>query len=1156
MKILMNDYTPKQINKNDIVVDCYYDRHQKLYAICLKDINTGDYISDYEYAIDKKEAQFIKGLMEKDPKNWLYDSYELLESLNEDNNYGYHAGDLGKSEQRERQTGGRGTGHFGTGTYFVGNPDKIKGYNDYQYGKGEAPHHIVDFSSYNLYKPSNNFYGYKLHDTLKELNNGYKYYSKYGNDYEWFMSKNLTASDSGNFEVRDIPEIVSHLNNLLSYNLIELPKDIDWNTIEDEYEKEDDRIYDELKDKYKDENGHTNYSKLFDAVEDELDKNPKFKEKNEIVGEIRRGIESELRSSDLDNYKRFKKLQDRLNDALEHRHSKEEITNALNEVNKHLDDKTGDSLSTIFMKALGYDGVDVRHLNKDSDGWAGLDNTTYGSVIYDVKPETIVEDMLVEMPKFANLKKLPNNEWLYKEKVKIGYNSVGKYYFVIEPDNLNWMYSSTLNDLLKSIKRELNEHLGSNVKLNEKAKKYKYFALSDYDSSYYKTKAEALKDLVNFGKDVEVRLYTLKNVDDIDELTSEDELGHYINGKLIKEGLTEDLKEITYDKDESGRDIFYNYSFDGNKVIVSPYRINPKGDYSHRTWDTDQRLKPNQQKEYLDYLIKWDEDKLNTLIKKREKEYDEPISKLKQEIENAKRVRDSYSKINESLDTFTFPNLRQAIDYYWKDRNANVEKVSIQQLVDDNNLLDDDDLQSYHQRQWDNKKAKEFSIDKGKVNSMRLSEVPYAVRHKDGKLELGDGRHRTRALYNDGYKFVEIPVLTEQKGFNHKNDTTTINEEKTQNSGNFNIQNVFHGGPHTTLHPNFKSTLWFSEDFDYALDFGENIFICNLSIKNMLDIGNTDGYIRGLIPTQFNLDFTNLAHKLNLEPKDLLKIDRDAKNIYTIVRTKEFKDLCVKNGYDGIKTIEEGNVCYGVFDISQVEIVDTDFEEELTEALSVPTDKFKGLINDCVYTLEKNGFKLPLRNDKHNLKFKLMDSGSNLGFAYYPKSSHNGDFLITLSKYLENMEDEQIKSVIYHELGHILTYMDELNNGYIYIDENGDTKLSGDTNSERKANRKKLSHHGPKWQSIMKQISDITGQSYQRLASAEDSQAFKDATKEKYLYNFKCPNCGTTFGYMKKTDFVKNYNKLDKDGNPYWWCRDCRIKTGKKIPFVKTEDSK
>ena len=36
-----------------------------------------------------------------------------------------------------------------------------------------------------------------------------------------------------------------------------------------------------------------------------------------------------------------------------------------------------DSLSTIFMKELGYNGIDVRNLE-------GLDNTGYGSVIYDI----------------------------------------------------------------------------------------------------------------------------------------------------------------------------------------------------------------------------------------------------------------------------------------------------------------------------------------------------------------------------------------------------------------------------------------------------------------------------------------------------------------------------------------------------------------------------------------------------------------------------------------------------------------------------------------------------------------------------------------------------------------------------------------------------
>ena len=42
------------------------------------------------------------------------------------------------------------------------------------------------------------------------------------------------------------------------------------------------------------------------------------------------------------------------------------------------------------MKSLGYEGIDVTHLNKsDANTWtSGLDNFTYGSVIYDLKPGT------------------------------------------------------------------------------------------------------------------------------------------------------------------------------------------------------------------------------------------------------------------------------------------------------------------------------------------------------------------------------------------------------------------------------------------------------------------------------------------------------------------------------------------------------------------------------------------------------------------------------------------------------------------------------------------------------------------------------------------------------------------------------------------------
>ena len=40
------------------------------------------------------------------------------------------------------------------------------------------------------------------------------------------------------------------------------------------------------------------------------------------------------------------------------------------------------------MKALGYDGVDVTHLGKEGQGLSGLDNFSYGTVIYDLKPST------------------------------------------------------------------------------------------------------------------------------------------------------------------------------------------------------------------------------------------------------------------------------------------------------------------------------------------------------------------------------------------------------------------------------------------------------------------------------------------------------------------------------------------------------------------------------------------------------------------------------------------------------------------------------------------------------------------------------------------------------------------------------------------------
>jgi hypothetical protein len=91
---------------------------------------------------------------------------DIRYSLREAKGVGYHAGDLGYGRDTTlgRMSGGRGTGHFGTGVYFVGSPDKIK-------GRDERPVKEVDLSGYKLYRPDDKESARQLHDALREVNN-------------------------------------------------------------------------------------------------------------------------------------------------------------------------------------------------------------------------------------------------------------------------------------------------------------------------------------------------------------------------------------------------------------------------------------------------------------------------------------------------------------------------------------------------------------------------------------------------------------------------------------------------------------------------------------------------------------------------------------------------------------------------------------------------------------------------------------------------------------------------------------------------------------------------------------------------------------------------------------------------------------------------
>ena len=98
------------------------------------------------------------------------ESDDIRYSIEKDttDNKGYHWGNLGKGRDTyhwNMTSSRRSTGHFGTGTYFLGSKDGNIGST-----KEGRPLHEVDFSKYNLFKPENENEAYTLHEGLKALN--------------------------------------------------------------------------------------------------------------------------------------------------------------------------------------------------------------------------------------------------------------------------------------------------------------------------------------------------------------------------------------------------------------------------------------------------------------------------------------------------------------------------------------------------------------------------------------------------------------------------------------------------------------------------------------------------------------------------------------------------------------------------------------------------------------------------------------------------------------------------------------------------------------------------------------------------------------------------------------------------------------------------
>lgn len=327
---------------------------------------------------------------------------------------GYHAGDLGKAEDFYHIVGrGRGTGHFGTGTYFVGDEAQI---SDSYYGK--RPHEKVDFDKYNLFKVQDADSGHNLHRFLKGLNDNILSLTeakKTFNEYYDSERNVMNAAEDTQFgEWTDDAEVKANRKLIDEYiesnfsnnekNLLEMKAESRYRDAQEDYVTDYDRQ------RY--ERDYRLYAERFGIAENiEEYVAERTKEREEDIAELKtRQVEDWYYTEAYDflkehleaNKERRSWYRGLTLGAMQSgiyigegklRNIVDDIYNTV----KDYGDNGGvhlDSASTMFMKALGYEGIDVRGIDS-------LDNVGYGSVIYDLKGEDLARKQEIGTAKYS-----------------------------------------------------------------------------------------------------------------------------------------------------------------------------------------------------------------------------------------------------------------------------------------------------------------------------------------------------------------------------------------------------------------------------------------------------------------------------------------------------------------------------------------------------------------------------------------------------------------------------------------------------------------------------------------------------------------------------------------------------------------------------------
>lgn len=161
--------------------------------------------------------------------------------------------------------------------------------------------------------------------------------------------------------------------------------------------------------------------------------------------------------------------------------------------------------------------------------------------------------------------------------------------------------------------------------------------------------------------------------------------------------------------------------------------------------------------------------------------------------------------------------------------------------------------------------------------------------------------------------------------------------------------------------------------------------------------------------------------------------------------------------------------------------------------------------NECVQVMNKLGYNIK------DIDWRIGKSASWFGLAYKKFN------LVVLNRELLKEDEAAVKNTIYHELAHIAAP------GY--------------------------SHHGYEWQCICEKIRKYTGQVITRTNPFSQHAAVKAHRDAAIKYEFVCPECGCHVKMLRKSRFVEEYNQVNAEGLPRWWCSHCAKTLGKRVMF-------